>query len=453
MKVSYNKLWKLLIDRNLNKTMLASLTGISSVSVAKLGRDQAVNLSTLMRICEVLGCNIDDVVDFVPDDTEVNSKGKKRKKSEQQGNIGTVEAPLRLATVFSGIGAIEQALLISNIPHEIVFACDNGERYLPFEYEDILQQIKGLSASQKREYIQKLYDDTKKENLVKKSYFANYQIDEDSWFEDIRFLDGWQFHDKVDIIMGGSPCQSFSTYGNKMGLEDVRGTLFYDYARLVNEIQPKAFIFENVLGLLTHDNKKTWNAVQSVFRSLNYDIKMDILNAADFNLPQLRKRVFVVGIRKNLGCVPFEFPRPVELTCKSTDFLEQDIPDKYYLGEKGFDFVTRVERSGRRARVNQDVIGCQTANQQFNWVGDFRAEPPKPQHYQNPKIFIGKYNGQDAVVRKMLPQELLRLMGFQKFNIVVDDNTMWRQTGNSVAVPVLQALLPQIIKTINTGSF
>lgn len=356
---------------------------------------------------------------------------------------------VRLATVFSGIGAIEQALKQMGIEHEIVFACDNGERYLDVDVEDIKKEIKKAKGEESAEkVVSRLYDETGKVNNVKKSYFANYKIDEDRWFEDIRFVDGKPFKGQVDLFVGGSPCQSFSTYGHRKGLEDTRGTLFYDYARLVKEIQPKAFIFENVTGLLNHDNGKTWDVISNTFKSLKYDIKMEILDAKDYNLPQLRKRVFVVGIRRDLKCPEFQFPPKVELTHKSTEYLDAEVDDKYYLGEKGFNFVTKVERSQRRARVNQDVIGCQTANQQFNWVGDFRVETPKPHHYDDPRIFIGQYEGKDAVARKMTPQELLRLMGFENFNVVVDDNTIWRQTGNSIAVPVLKAVTQSILDTL-----
>lgn len=358
---------------------------------------------------------------------------------------------IRIATVFSGIGAAEQALQQMGIEHEIVFACDNGERYLKETAEEIEEYLKDVPYEDREKTICKLYDATNKPNNVKASYFANYDIDESRWYEDIRFVDGKQYKGKVDLFVGGSPCQSFSTYGHKRGLEDTRGTLFYDYARLVQEIQPKAFIFENVTGLLTHDNGRTWQVIRETFDMLNYDIKVDVLNAQDYNLPQLRKRMFVVGINRNLQCDEYEFPKPVPLTHKSTDYLETNIPNNYYLPEKGFNFVTKVERSQRRARVNQDIIGCQTANQQFNWVGDFRVEKPEQRHIDDPRIYIGEYNGELMVARKMMPRELLRLMGFaDDFKIVVNDNVMWRQTGNSIAVPVIKAVIENILRTLNT---
>ena len=84
---------------------------------------------------------------------------------------------------------------------------------------------------------------------MKESYFANYEISEKDWYEDIRFLDGTIYKDKVDVLVGGSPCQSFSSVGYQGGLEDARGTLFYEFARLVKEIKPKVFIYENVRNL------------------------------------------------------------------------------------------------------------------------------------------------------------------------------------------------------------
>ena len=124
---------------------------------------------------------------------------------------------LKLATVFSGIGAIEQALKQMNIPYEIVFACDNGERYLDIEFEKINSEVKNLNDKEKQLKISELYDSTGKINNVKKSYFANYNISEDRWYEDIRFLDGNKYKGKVDLLVGGSPCQSFSTFGKRKG--------------------------------------------------------------------------------------------------------------------------------------------------------------------------------------------------------------------------------------------
>ena len=356
---------------------------------------------------------------------------------------------LNVATVFSGIGAVEQALKQLRVKYKIKFACDNGERYLKLTYDEICELTSGLSKQEKEKKIIEIYNETKKENLVKKSYLANYSNELESWYEDIRFLDGTEYNGKIDLLVGGSPCQSFSTYGKKMGLEDVRGTLFYDYARLIKESQPKVFIFENVSGMLTHDHGHTWSVIQDVFKSLNYTVTPKVLNAQEYGLPQMRKRLFVLGVREDLNLNITFPPDKVELTSFAEDYLESYVDNKYYLPFKGFRYVTEPERNEGRARVNRSIIGCQTANQQFNWTGDFRIESPQKRHIEDQRIYVGEYNGRPAVARKLTPRECLNLMGFDSFHIVVPDQVMYRQAGNSIAVPVLKCILSNILEALN----
>lgn len=419
--------------------------------------------------------------------------------------MAITDKTLKIATVFSGIGAFEEALQQLGISHKVVFACDNGERELKFSYStlsnicanlspserlefvttliktnkvdktnlsvdslykkiftnpsnnssgleltyDCIQFLtRGISSSEREKYVEYLYSLTNKENYVKTSYMANYHLDSKDWHEDIRFIDGKEYEGKVDIMMGGSPCQSFSTYGKKRGLEDTRGTLFYDYAKLIQDIKPKLFIYENVRGLLCHDKGRTWEIMKEVWKSLDYDIYFQVLDAQHYNLPQMRKRLFVVGVSKKIRTRDFIFPEKRKLTIKSVDLLEAEVPNEYYLPEKGFKWTTDVSRNKNKARINRNIIGCQTAVQQFNWSGDFRLEPAQPRHRKDSKIYIGKKDGQDVVVRKLMPIECLRLMGFKDFKIVVEDNVMYRQSGNSVAVPVLKALFEEIQKQI-----
>ncbi len=356
---------------------------------------------------------------------------------------------LKIATVFSGIGAVEQALKQLNTPYKILFACDNGERYLKLSFDDINKMVEGCSKDERENIVRKLYDSTNKENLVKKSYIANYGDNLEDWYEDIRFLDGSEYKGELDLLVGGSPCQSFSTYGKKLGLEDVRGTLFYDYARLIKESQPKVFIYENVAGMLTHDHGHTWQVIQDVFRSLNYSICYEVLNAQDYGLPQMRKRLFVIGVRNDLDFKIQFPPKKIKLECTAEDYLEKNVDNKYYLPYKGFRYVTESERNEGRARVNRDIIGCQTANQQFNWTGDFRIEEPQQRHYDDKRIYIGNYKGHPAVARKLTPRECLNLMGFGEFKILVPDQVMYRQAGNSIAVPVLKNILTNILEALD----
>ena len=148
---------------------------------------------------------------------------------------------IKLATAFSGIGAIEQALERLNIDYELEFACDNGDIEIDIDYEKEIKKIRKMkSIKEKKDYVDNLYlTNSRKHNFVKDAYLANYTVKDDNFFYDVKLLDGTDFKDKVDLFVGGSPCQSFSIAGARGGFEDARGTLFYEYARLVKEIQPR----------------------------------------------------------------------------------------------------------------------------------------------------------------------------------------------------------------------
>ncbi|MBO4564338.1 MAG: DNA (cytosine-5-)-methyltransferase [Bacteroidaceae bacterium] len=328
---------------------------------------------------------------------------------------------------------------------------------LPITQEQINTITDGMSTKQREEFVNRRYAQLKERNYVKDAYIANYKINDSQWHEDIRFFDANEFNNKIDILVGGSPCQSFSNYGKKLGLEDVRGTLFYDYARIIKESRPKIFIYENVENVTKNDGGKTWEVMFDVWQSLGYHIEWAILDAKDYNHPQLRSRLFLIGFREDIFTKPYTFPPKMELTHRSTEYLEAGpIDDIYYLGKKGFEWITTPSKNLRRSRVNQDVIGCETANQQDNWIGDFRVEHPLPHHYTDTRIYVGQFdfgdgNGRvDAVGRKMTPRECMNLMGFDDtFKIVVNDSIAYRHAGNSIVVPVLKELIKSIIPYIS----
>ena len=331
--------------------------------------------------------------------------------------------------------------------YEIIFAADNGERELKSTFEEITEQTKGMTPSQKNHFIAELYKkESKKDNLMQTQYLANFSVPDEHYYQDVRFIDATIYKsEQIDLLVGGSPCQSFSLIGKRGGLEDTRGTLFYEYARIVNECKPKAFIYENVLGMLTHDKGKTWETIYNVFESLKYNLRLLILNAQDYGIPHDRKRIFLIGTRVENT---IEEPEKQELTTTVKDFLEEIIPTKYYLGKKGFEFVTNPFYSNR-AQVNAPIMKCQKANQQFNWNGDFVFEPfDEKRHTKDimSRAYLGEYKGVVGVTRQLTPRECFRLMGFRdSYNIVVNDTMAWRQAGNAIVVNVLEAIIQEML--------
>lgn len=346
----------------------------------------------------------------------------------------------------------------------------------------------------RKKYVDSLYEGLEKRNKVKASYTANYDIKEDDFHWNIAFLDGKQYAGKVDLFVGGSPCQSFSFVGKQRGLDDTRGTLFYEYARLIDEIRPKVFIYENVRAVTSHDGGKTWKKMQQVFSELDYSFSWKVLNARDYGVPQNRERLFVVGFRNDLDLdVEFSFPQAIELEKKMQDFLLDNAPGGYFLPEKGVDFVTSEKNLSKRfTQIDGEVQLCQKKNQQFNWHGDFVFQseedaeknhiPDLEKYYLSEKVrkyvlstgtknFYSKpetdlevarpllttmhkmhragvdnYVTTDGRLRKLTPRECLRLMGFSdSFKIVVSDTAMYQQAGNSIVVDVLIHIMEQIL--------
>ena len=397
---------------------------------------------------------------------------------------------LKLGTVFSGIGAIEHALERLSIPHDIAFACDNGNIEIDLERDEIERNLKNLNSfKDKKAYVDGLYTKKKKKNFVEESYQANYNIPQEHFHYDVRFLDGYQYRNEIDLFVGGSPCQSFSMVGKRGGFEDTRGTLFYEFARLVNEIRPKVFIYENVKGVLSHDGGNTWTIMQNVFSDLGYKWYSQVLNSKNYGIPQNRERLFVVGFLDQTA--DFDFPAPQVLTKTMQDFLLENTPEKYYLGDKGIDFVTSAKNLNKQyTQINGSIGLCQKANQQFNWHGDFIFEElPNPidekyflseklvnyvmatgtkGFYTRPKIDleiarpllatmtkmhragVDNYVTTQGRIRKLTPRECLRLMGFcDSFKIIVSDTQAYRQAGNSIVVDVLMNIVKQINSTVD----
>lgn len=369
---------------------------------------------------------------------------------------------IRLATVFSGIGAIEHAFQRLKLPYDIVFAGDIDDK-------------------------------------CKASYFANYNIAEENWFSDIREFDATKYKGEVDFLVGGAPCQAFSMVGKRLGFDDARGTLFYEFARVIKETEPKVFLFENVKGLLNHDNGRTWCIIHGIFKELGYDIHFRVLNSKDYGIPQNRERLYCLGFKSK---TEFKFPAPIELEYIMYDFLEDYVYTKYFLREKGIKFVTsHKNREKSYTQVNGDIALCQKRNQQFNWHGDFVYHPVaidedfeedfdefifdvrdvEEKYYLSEKVAkyvlaggtknfrtstktdldvarpllntmhkmhragVDNYVTHKGRIRKLTPRECLRLMGFKDtFKIVVSDTAMYQQSGNSIVVDVLIAILKQL---------
>lgn len=356
-----------------------------------------------------------------------------------------------IATVFSGIGSPEFALKRAGIPHKLIFACDNGDISTTEPEEEILSAIKDMSEDEKDNYINDRIP--RKINFVRQTFLANHDLAESDFHFNIRFLNGSKYRNQIDLFIGGSPCQSFTLLGYQKGLEEARGTLFYEFARLVDEIQPKAFIYENVQGLVKHDKGRTWGVVQRVFKSLGYSIFHNVLDASDFGIPQKRRRIFVVGFKDT--SVDFVFPESRPLNFTMQDFLLENtcegnftsvngeinvkhakgsVPDKYFLSEKILPGIMCEGTGGFSMKPEIDLP---------------IARPLMSSMHKMHRAGEDNYVTTNGRIRRLAPRECLRLMGFtDDFKIVVSDTQMYKQAGNSMVVDVMKALIENVLKHI-----
>ena len=263
--------------------------------------------------------------------------------------------------------------------------------------------------------------------------------------------------DDFDVLCAGFPCQAFSLAGKRLGFEETRGTLFFDVAEIIRRKRPKAFFLENVKGLLIHDKGKTIQTILKVLREdLDYYVPdPQIVNAMNFGVPQHRERVYIVGFRKDQNVNEFTYPAPTDKTKTFADIKEEHtVSAKYYLSTQYVKtLVAHKERHAAKGNgfgyeiipddgvANAIVVGGM--GRERNLVIDTRLEDFTP--VTNIKGEINR-NG----LRRMTPREWARLQGFpDNFIIGVADASAYKQFGNSVAVPAIQATAEEIIKRIN----
>ena len=350
---------------------------------------------------------------------------------------------IHIATTFSGIGAIEYAFKRLNLKTKIEFAGDINDN-------------------------------------CKKNYFANYDLNEQQWHKDVSNFDARPFKDKIDLLVGGAPCQSFSIIGDKLGFKDTRGTLFREFARIVKECKPKVFIFENVKGLLKHDNGRTWEVIKNTFENYcGYDIHFKLLNSKDFGIPQHRERLFCIGFKEK---TIFSFPQIIKLNYKMYDFLEDYKNSVYYCPEYNKKVITpnltRLKNlaSGKikpcfnefifdvkevdnkyyiSEKVAKYVLSPGTKSFKTSTETDLQIARPLLQtmhkmHRAGIDNYV-TYNKNKGIngLRKLTPRECMRLMGFRdNFKIAVSDTAAYMEAGNSIVVDVLIAILKQMDITL-----
>ena len=252
---------------------------------------------------------------------------------------------------------------------------------------------------------------------------------------DITKIDAKSIPD-FDILLGGFPCQAFSIIGKREGFaNETCGTLFFDIERILREKKPKAFMLENVRNLTAHDNGNTFKIITNHLEALGYIVFSKVLNALDYGVPQKRERIIIVGF---IDDVNFEFPKPVPVSERKTltDILESNVDSKYYVSDS-------IKRS--RLERLKDKCYPKPYISHENMAGAITPHPYSSALRAGASANYILVNDE----RRPTERELLRIQGFpDSYKIVVPYWKIKKQTGNSVAVPVIKAVAREMMKAL-----
>ena len=374
---------------------------------------------------------------------------------------------LKVLELFGGIGECTKALKRLNIPHKVV------------DYVEI-------------------------DNYAVKSYNA---INETNF--EPQDITKWDKNIDVDLIMHGSPCQDFSIAGSQAGGDEGSGTrssLMYETIRIVEKLNPKYVVWENVKNVLSKKHVHNFNQYINYLTKLGYHNYWKVLNAKDYGIPQNRERVFIVSIRKDIDRNMFEFPKPYSLEKRLKDFLEPHVDEKYYLSDKMISYILAKNQkwtgNNNGAFINKDIAStlntgegsrrCDASNYVSNdlpdnfdlqneikpklvgGIGDKKSNGGT-QYYQQDRIYDsesiamahpanlpggsykylikGKLQNQ-LRIRKLTPKECFKLMGFDDVDFEnaskVNSNTqLYKQAGNSIVVNVLEGIFKNLLMKDN----
>lgn len=368
---------------------------------------------------------------------------------------------LKVGSDFSGVGAFNQALIRLGKQYKEVFACD-------------------MDKYARQTFI---------ENYGEPEYYPTNVYEREIP------------KDSLDIYMTSPPCQAFSLAGKRLGKDDKRGILFFNSYEFIQKNKPRFFIFENVKGLLSDDNGKTFNewvnmlggksvnGVPVLFpyeESVPYHLYWQVLNAKEHGVPQNRERVFLIGIRDDIDN-HFQFPKEEHLTKRLKDILEENVEDKYFLSDDNINNIRRLKETLQKHNLPNQIVMIDSYNKSIHensiyistrinasssthlyipnnlWIADYRNDeglrirkdnisPCMTSSMRDSKEWNAKAGtrnppliGFNETIRRLTPRECFRLMDFpDTFTWTCSDSQAYKQAGNSIVVNVLYKIIKNL---------
>jgi len=276
---------------------------------------------------------------------------------------------------------------------------------------------------------------------AQKTYEAN--------FEDIPFGDITKQEVKsyipqdFDVLCAGFPCQAFSIAGQQKGFNDIRGTLYFEIEKIIDESRPKVVFLENVKNLQSHDNGKTFSTIiNSLENKLGYKTYFKVLNTMEYtNIPQNRERIFIVAFdpKQVLNFKEFEFPDKLKLTNTINEFLEKGQQDLKYYYQKDHIYYEKLREEVKNKNTLYQWRRVYVRENKSNVCPTLTANMGTGGH--NVPILLDEWG-----IRKLTPRECFNFQGFPKDFVLpnLSNSNLYKQAGNSVTVPIIQRIMKNI---------
>lgn len=251
---------------------------------------------------------------------------------------------------------------------------------------------------------------------------------------------------KHDVLVGGFPCQPFSTLGKLKGFDDDRGTLFFTIKEIIKKHDTKVVVLENVKNIVNHDSGKTFRKIKSDLEELGYYVNYKVLNSADYGIPQRRNRVYIVAFNKKyFNNVQFEYPQPIELNVKAQDLLDDDVEEKYFISTNMIGTILGKGTKGYIVKPTIDQSICKTLTATMHKM--HRAS--QDNYYTDIKNHEKYCDKNKTNIRKLTPNECRKIQGFPSdWKQVVSDTQAYKQFGNAVTVNVVYAVAKNLFEYI-----
>lgn len=425
MSVKYNKLFDKISERKMTPRELIEEAKCSANILTHLKNNEYISMASLEKICSVLNCGVDDVLEF------------------QNKNINENPYAIKVVSLFSGIGGFEEGLKMAGVNYRVVFASE-------------------IDAA------------------ARKSYATNF--DSTNLFGDITKIDEKMIPDH-DLLLAGFPCQSFSIAGKRKGFEDIRGTLFFDVARILNEKKPKYVLLENVKNLISHDQSRTVRKILSTLNDIGYTVDFTVINSSEAGVPQNRDRTYICGIYNGTTKKFDKDIRSVKANSLKEKLNETDFRGFNFFNDISFNNVNKHMEDVLECEVSDDFYYNSVSIKDFLNINHFYdvdnyeeriiklfdlpreiyndlerqrrvysvkgISPTVLARSDSTKIFVER-NGEKAI-RKITAVENFYMQGFgKKFvdnikKIGTSKTQMYKQSGNAVSPPVIEGITKKLI--------